>query len=520
MTTIYVDPQAGKDTNDGLTTGTPVATIGRARTIIGANGEHSILIKSGSRYPVTSTESTRSGTSTTARFYLGIYDGEVPVTFFPATISITDLIWFLSGTQFVTVEDIIFDGQGTVVRPINIQTDTAAVTDIIFRNCHVQRSSIVGINLASNDTANWPITYITFENCSSIFNGGHGIVARGEVNNITYRNCLFDKNSLTRAEHGASSFASRTTITSGWADQGSNVWRIAISPASKTVLAVVTSNSTYPRLTDAGAGINPTAGQFKQDSGFLYANIGTTLNGLSVSYSYTRMEYLTYETCIFSNTSSTDLVEGTGMQFDDFTSFSTVRSCIAYGNYGVGFVSNAGTNNRFESNIAFGNGRRGFNVQKGGNHTLINNTSIFNNLKPTDNSEMSVSSMAINTTVTNNLVQAFPYILYGIQCDTTSASGSTASNNAVSGQSSTAVQGLTDSNLVTSVPTLNSAFMPTSVNVRAAGATALGSDFYNYPRNTTPTIGAVQYHPNGTQSITATQSFTKTQSFTLAQRFI
>lgn len=67
-------------------------------------------------------------------------------------------------------------------------------------------------------------------------------------------------------------------------------------------------------------------------------------------------------------------------------------------------------------------------------------------------------------------------------------------------------------------PQLNSAQFPTNSALLSAGTNLGGSDFYGYAFASTPTIGAVQYHVDRTQSFSPTQNFTKTQSFSPTQR--
>lgn len=489
MTTIYVDPNEGSDSNVGTSTAAPVATRQRASVIIGGNGAHQILVKSGSVETVAATFNIRSGTSKTARFYCGIYGGTAPATITCAS-DINDISYILSTSQFITIEDWDFDAANLTDRPLQIQASSNTVTDVILRRNRFRRSIANGLFINSADTSNPLISNIWVEDNEFSDNAAHGSQVLGEVNGVYFVGNTYARNSRSSSSHGATALPQRTTVTSGWTNTSGNIYSRAFTTA--TIYSVMTTNSTYPwLLQNTGTPTTPAAGEFGINAGTLYINIGTNPSGVSVSYAHTRCHNVHYLFNRVHNTQSVDTVEGTGIQFDDMASYCSAIGNLVYDNKGVGITSNGGVGNVIRSNIVFNNGRRGINAQRGGGHSIDNNTVLLNNQGIADASEISVSLLGTNTAVRNNIVLAS--VANGILCDAGSASGSTAANNNVRGNTGAAVSGLTDSTLTTSDPSLNNQYMPLASAVRSAG-TYLGiKDFYGKAFGNTPTIGAVQY---------------------------
>lgn len=488
MTTIYVDPEEGSDSNAGTSTSVPVATRQRASTIIGGNGAHQILVKSGTTEIVSATFNIRSGTNPTTRFYCGIYGGVDPAKI-TCTSDINDISYILSTSQFITVEDWDFDAADLTDRPFQIQASSSTVTDVIFRRNIFRRSIGNGIFINSANTSNPLISNIWLQENTFCDNAAHGSQVLGEVSGIYFVGNVYARNSLTTSSHGATTIPQRNTVTSGWTNTSSTIYSRAFT--TTTVYSVMTTNSTYPWLTqNTATPTTPAAGEFGVDSGTLYINIGTNPNGTSVSYAHTRCHNVHYLFNTIYGTQSVDAIEGTGIQFDDMASYCSAIGNLIYDNEGVGITSNGGVGNIIRSNIVFNNGRRGINTQRGGSHNIDNNTVLLNNVGDVpDASEISVSLLGTNTTVRNNIILAT--VANGILCDAGSASGSTAASNNVRGNTGTAVSGLTDSSMTTDDPELTIDFLPLSTSIRTAGTIIPGFDFYGKTRDRT--VGAVQH---------------------------
>lgn len=355
-------------------------------------------------------------------------------------------------------------------------------------------------------------------NCNFINNGYHGSAIYGSVFNVQSVNNYYFNNALTVDGHGASNFAHRTTYTNtGWSNPGGTVYSRALTAPGGTTgtpnnaYQVVYNKSPYWNLTkNNSTPTTPGLGEFGYDSGNLYINVGEApAVGREVKVSVEEAKQIYYINCKALDTFKVS-AEGSGFQADDFAEV-TYQGCISQNNAGSGFFFNLGRFSKAIGCVALNNLNAGFHTSAAPSINLDNNLSANNVAEG-----ISIDLGSDSSTVRNSIIMGNSI---GIYVDTDSTSVTANFNNYFN--NTTNYSGISSGGSDQTVnPQLLSSFLPQNVSLQTAGTNLGGSDFYGYGFTLTPTIGAVQYHVDRTQSFSPTQNFTKTQSFSQTQRII
>lgn len=277
-----------------------------------------------------------------------------------------------------------------------------AVSNCIFtynddRGCHIFGNTSA---LAADD--------ITFDNCTFSYNGDHGSFASKFINGVEYTNCTFDNNGQSEDCHGASSWATTTTLSGGgnWGaavgsvyahDKGTadTVYRVVLfGSGPPTYYVDYTENTSTPTT--------PGAGEWGQSGTSIYVYATSDPDSYSVAYSESEVSGVNYTGCTFSNTANggggSD--EGHGLSYDGFSSGSATR-CLAYDNEGFGFVFHFSDSAQVTSSISRDNGA-GLRFNRANRSCKVLDCTIVDNtgdgidfLQSTDSCE-----------VTNNIIEA------------------------------------------------------------------------------------------------------------------
>lgn len=453
MTVIFVNPTpgVGNDANNGLTELTPVATLNRARQLQTVNGNHQILARRGTTQRLTAVHGNfRSGDSAAAPFTYGVYgpekDGPFTLT---ADSNIGDLMYILSNENFVHIEDYVFDGNGIVTRPFQVQADIGNTNGIVLRRCVFRRGPAVGSYVENKNSALRTLS-VTFEDCLHENNGSHGFYARGAmIANVRRCEARYNGAIVQTGGHGFSAQSELQTFTTGWSGPVSGVWSRAFTPAQ--ALKVTTTLGTFEILANAGATTTPAAGQYGLTGGVLYINIGAGLpNTLTVNVMTSPSPTLTYEDCVAHHNIQMPLAifrEGHGFAADDFASSRFLR-CVSYDNDGAGFSLNAGDGSVVESCVAYDNKAGAVAILRGRSNAVRNNTFLRNDLLPHHNAQVVLQGGSVNNNVSNNIISGGG--TRGVFADVTSASN-TVATNCINGPA-TAVVGVTDTGTITADP--------------------------------------------------------------------
>lgn len=494
MSEYFVHPVNGNDTTGDGSQNSPWKTREKARTST-STGNHRVNVHAATIETVASTTQFRNGTGVGTEYAYGAYGyGDTP-PILRADASVQDVAWMLGGSQYAIVEDWIFDAQGNNTRPFNLQSNSANVRDIIFRRCAFRNGgNSVGTRngfTADAKLAGFTIRSLLFEDCEFSNAASHGLVAVGDVQYIA-RRCRAFGNGRHTGAHGFSSLAYRDTPT-GWSG-GPSIYSKAIS---NTPLQVVTSLASYRYLTNAGATASPAAGQFGFTGGTLYIHLGgANPASYTIYYNYTLCGPVEYEDCeAWGNLaySPYPYVEGAGFQVDDF-SVGNFKRCKSFDNEGPGFSFNIGASKGLlESCAARNNGRHGIVVSHATGVTVRYFTcdhNARNTAGSTDTQELILQNGA-GAAVSNGLILTDK--LYGVNCvDADSSAASSVARVNVRG-ATTAVNGITPTDLTAHDDGLREDFMPAGSGVRAAGTYVATTDLYGMAFANPPTLGAVQY---------------------------
>ena len=380
MTTLYVDYNTGNDTTGDGSQSTPYKTYAKAYTILGGNGNHTIYLKRGTIEPIASSLSMRSGSSATARSTLDAWGtGENPILQASATNSY-GVMWHLDDSAYKTIKNITFDANKLAKFAGQIYNYTSEITDIVHENCVFKTTSNVSagdaLNIQSDAGGYVLISGIIFRNCKFYNASRHGAYVNGNCN-VLYEDCeaynagLYD----TGGGHGFSSFAAVvTSVTSGWTNTSGTIY----SRSATGVFNVIKTTATALALKkNTATPTTPASGEWGENSGTLYINIGADPAGVTIKYS-TYAPTVRYERCTSHHNYSVDGIEGSGFQADDHTASFTANRCIAYSNGGPGFFLNV-TNNAVLTNcVAYNNDNFGIAGQGVAGVSVINCTSINN----------------------------------------------------------------------------------------------------------------------------------------------
>jgi hypothetical protein len=450
----YVDPDSGSDSNNGNSPAAAYRTLGTASSNT-STGRQRIRCKRGTfeTRPALSPYGFRIGTAVGAEFVYDTYgDADEPFRLFTAPGS-DDIAWMLGGTQFVEVNDWIFDSQFRPARPFNLQSNSANITNVLFRRCKFMNGGGSGTPrsgfTADAKLAGFNIRKVTWDDCDFGYNGAHGLLRVGDVQSTDIR-CKSYGNGRMDGAHGVSSLAYRDTPTS-WA--GGPVYSKAVA---NTPLQLVTTSSTYPMPAYAGATATPGAGNWGFTGGTIYLDLnGENVNSISVTYSYTtcgpNYSYLGeyYDNLAYS---PYPYVEGAGWQADDF-SIGFAIGCRSYNNQGPGFAFNIGANKGGATGcLAYNNGRFGM-VANRATGLLIPNNALVRNARNTagssDNSEFNVSSGS--AAAIRNLIVVTDKG-YGLEVGANSASGTSLDKAFIYGATIDDVLGVTGTGVTNADP--------------------------------------------------------------------
>lgn len=522
MTTYYVDAENGNDSNSGLTPLLAKKTYNSAR-LATTNGFHSILLKRGQIHLLAAEGSARNGTSADLPFYIGAYgEGSKPI-FRPnwTPSSSTSLFWLLSGSQYIKIEDIVFDAADTpfVNTAFNVMLVSASdITGITVRRCEFTRSGSSGTSLFWNGGVNWAantIRDVVYEDCLAYDNGTHGFIGGGL--NAVMRRCKSFRNGRKSGGHGFSiQGACRTTVTSGWTLVSGTIYSRAVTNEVWGVFSSITTHRALVKNTSTPT--TPASGEYGWQAGTLYVNFGTNPNGPTVDFCQTKNS-ITWEDCeAFDNYAfyPYPYVEGQGFQFDDWTSFSYAYRCKSYNNGGAGFSFNNTAECSAVSLVAYNNARRGVTIQASRNVSVVNPTLYENNkggMRYPSSENIAVSpdqeeialSQSPSTNIQNPAVKARS-ILYAINSDTTSITSSTCNSCMGSGMTSIFISSgiiagtnnVVQDNLLLDKDTFRiKANSPLIANGSKFSSIVL--DNTGKPFKRIPSIGAFEYHKRKTK---------------------
>lgn len=475
MAIQYIDTSAAADGSGAENS--PFNTI-NGKTLTG----NTTYLKRGTFVPVTSNKF--CGTGAIIDCY-GDPGQPLPIVYPTTSMS---YVFYVQGNN-VEFRNIIVDAKYTATRCIAWIANTGNYSGGGATNCTLKNASGYNLYILTDTGNTYTVSNLTFTNCVSMSANGHGVLVAGNASSITFDNCVSANNSLTAAEHGFSCLSNRTSVTSGWTNTSGNIYSRA---ETYTTLGVTTNDSTYPNLTkNTSTPTTPAAGEWGSSAGSLYINIATNPNtSKTVTYCWAFPTAITFNNCWSYGTLSSDSIEGTGIQLDDFTSDSTIKGCLVEDNVGAGITFNMGSGNSAYGNILRRNGRYGISVQKSKNAMIFNNTSYDNNTIQVASYDITIDSQSTGATISNNIVKTTK--TNGIFVGTNSASGSTAANNCVYGNTGTAVSGVTDSGVMSIDPILDPRGRPTNARLFNGGATVSGTDFYGNTFPASPSIGAIQ----------------------------
>ena len=380
----YVDAVIGNDANAG-TAIAPKATYAAARAATGSNGAHRIFLRAGQRHALSGEGSARSGLSASARFQVLRYgDGPNPVLFPTwAPGSSTHLWWQLAGSQFITVEDVVFDAMnvanfGNVVS--TIINSAADINDIIYRRCAATGGMVgwsafhqSGLSFAAN-----AIRGLRYEYCSGDDCGRHGFY-KGGIDTL-HLWCNARRNGWKDGGHGFSSQGQNvTSVTTGWTLVSGTIYSRPTTPdalgvwtnhATNTVLV---KNTTTPTV--------PAVGEFGVSGGFTYANAGVDMNTLTSKLAQIPQQN-TYIGCFAGETyafTPYPFMEGSGFQSDDYTIGNSYIGCVSDSNAGAGLTLNNSANVTVRNFVAKRNGIRAAGVQKTAGVSVLGFVGVGNN---------------------------------------------------------------------------------------------------------------------------------------------
>lgn len=516
MATHYVDAVDGNDANDGLTPATAKKTYAAARTA-SSTGQNSVLLKRGQVHLLASEGQARNGTSLSARWYLGAYGAGSKPVLFPswAPASSTSLFWLLSGSQFILIEDVVFDAGHVPFMNVamNIMLTSASdINGITLRRCEFTRSSSTGCSLYWNGGTSWAansIRNVLLEDCRSYDNKAHGFTGGGD--NAVMRRCKAYRNGIGTGAHGFSiQGACTTSVTAGWTLVSGNIYSRAVANEVWGVFSTIAGQRALVKNTATPT--TPAAGEYGWAAGTLYVNFAANPAGATVVFAQAKNS-VTWEECeAWENYAFTPYpyVEGQGFQFDDYTSYCSALRCRSYNNSGGGFSFNNTADCTVTALVATGNARRGLVVQNSRNAKVYAPTLINNNrggyrypgsagvVVAPDTEEVSVSGSPATTI--RNVAIAASGLAYAVNADATSLTGSTCSGLMASGVTALfgaagAISG--SGNSIVADLLVNTIGRPTASSpLIAAGAPldaypmldAAGVQFFRVP-----TIGAFEY---------------------------
>lgn len=347
---------------------------------------------------------------------------------------------------------------------------------------------------------------------SSIFeNGqGHGALTISAAN-VTFRNCIARNNGLGNGAHGFSSFRVRQSLTSGWTG-GPSIYQQSFTYSDITAVNILSGASagTYPKLLrNTSTPTTPAIGEYGYTGGILYINLnGSNPNGQTIQVAYGLLSNIRYEFCEAYENRAFPIYpywEGHGIALDDYSGESFIIGCHLHDNEGMGLSLNRGDNNLVQGNLIYNNGRPGVVVNIGVNNRIRNNTIVNNNtlnqLGPFvagNTSEVAVTSMSTGTNVQNNIIQSTRD--FGMSVDASSASGSAADRNNVTGFRNAVASGITATNTTQLDPQFDSEYRPQTA-LQGLGNNLGGVDFYGKPFKAAPTLGAIELY-NSTNTTT------------------
>ena len=455
----YFDWDRGSDSNDGLTPNTPKKTYSLTGT---ANGDNFYFRRGTWQTVTTQYMGTRSGTSAVARTRYGVY-GEAQVSWagFRAGHAFGDMILNTSRGKFIDWSDIRFDATGVTHSVYYASQSTFDTTDISFRRCHFFNSNSSGCTVHQEMSATAQPSNFRFYDCEFYNNKAHGISLVG-VRGAYLATCVFRGNGFDSSfgGHGLTARFQRSEPSGGWTSMGGGVYRRALAAAETTVYYVRNGAAAETRMVqNVGAPTTPSSGQWGQDSGFLYVNVGGSDPAANVSYAWGICDRIIVFGCeAYDNVWDRDYLyhEGHGFAFDDWTQDSAMVACKSYKNQGLGFSINRGDRNLLVGCLGYDNWRGGLAINGSARDNAVYNNTLVRNALGTDplNSEISVSGpSANNTLVKNNIIQGA--VLYGVNFDSVSSTGCVAEKNAIRGYSD-AVRNGTETSTIDTDPLLGS----------------------------------------------------------------
>lgn len=489
LTSVYWDPEAGVDEPDrGLSADRPLKTLDYCirRFLV---SDRRFLQKRGTTY--------RMSGATMPHGMLGAFVGGAQnVTFssygtakakprIVCTDAVESIFYFKDVSGWV-VEGYELDGAGLCrFGLIQVRASARDVSDGAIIDCETHHSAGHGVYLHTANSV-YPFTRLPLLSKVSItgvvshHNRLHGFVHGGGINGIHYSNCVAHHNGKSGDGSGWHGFSALThrQATGGygpkneipWENLGNNVWRTPIFPGQGADISRVATRiaSPYAKLRkNADTPTTPRSGEFgvlavnnvlrwpdgdKTSSGYLYVNVGSNDVGRThrhnFYYAYTESKNAVYTRCIahhnHDDSSRHGYIEGTGFQFDDFSSDGRFVSCLSYQNEGCGFQFNMGDNNQMIGCIAWGNDSLGLLVQKHGGAKIVNNLFDRNSVNTLGRrnqiAENGFTNDSTGTSFLNNIVVGSQGV--GVLFASGSETGSVSQNNCVSGFSKAGLGGV------------------------------------------------------------------------------
>jgi hypothetical protein len=364
----------------------------------------------------------------------------------------------------------------------------ASARDVIggtIVDCNIHHSAGHGVYIHTANSV-YPFTRlpalsnVRIERVVSHHNRRHGFVHGGMTDRTEYTNCVAHHNGKSgdgSGWHGFSALAHRQS-TGGygpkneipWERLANNIWRTPLFPGQGAeVFRVSTRLGTpYSKLKkNTATPTTPRPGEFgciaednvlrwpggdRISSGYLYVNVGdkdvggTHRHGFQ--YAYTDAKRAVYTRCTahhnHDDSSKHGYIEGTGFQFDDFSSDGRYVACLSYQNEGCGFQFNMGDNNQLIGCIAWGNDSMGFFVQKHTGAVVVNSVFDDNSVNSLGRRQQAAENAVTNDSAAilfqNNIVRGRRGL--AVMFASGSDAGSTSRNNCISGFDRTGLGGV------------------------------------------------------------------------------
>jgi len=377
----------------------------------------------------------------------------------------------------LVIEDLWALASANPSYPFYLHSQAGALENITLRRCKAtgtlgKATAKSGFIIAADNWETITNRNILLEDCEAHDNPEHGIIWTDTTVGIA-RRCKTSNNGLETGAHGISSFKKRFNVTSGWANvPATNIWyvstsgNISLTTTDISALVIISgaTSGTYPRFVkNTSTPTTPGAGEFGYDMAnrVLYVNLnGASPNGQTLNYAAGTHTGIRFEFCdSWANRAWLGYTyhEGHGFALDDFTGESFIIGCRAWDNEGNGISLNRGDNNTVSGNVIWNNWWPAISISRGKNCRIVNNVSWGNNRAAShgsftnfNTSDVYVGAMSTSALVQNNVLLTVARD-YGLLVDASSASGSSAVSNYLSGAVARA-SGITETSPVTTDP--------------------------------------------------------------------